>query len=508
MLKPSLQLRLGQQLTLTPQLRQAIRLLQMSSLELETEVRSVLESNPLLELDESDPGAEGSTELLDERDIGEAMQRGENEFAATDVASTETFDSRDEIAPQSSDVDSDSVIDSPLDYEPEWDTEPSLGGVSGSGSDSDERPDSQQDAASETLLDHLLWQLNLTPMSARDHAIALALIDAIGEDGYLSESVEAIRDGLAPEIEVETDEIEAVLHRIQRFDPLGVAARSLSECLWVQLTEQDANLPSRALAMDLAKHHLEALAKLGNDKLAQQLGVPKADMNLAVALLRTLDPRPGSQISSAAVEYVTPDAFAIRHQGGWRVHLASACLPRLGINRHYESLIGHASRSDSSYLRGQLQEARWLIKSLETRADTVLRVAQCIVRHQTGFLEHGPEAMRPLVLREIAEELELHESTISRVTTRKYLHTPRGTFEFKFFFSSGVATLDGGGASSTAIQAMLKRMIDAEDPRKPLSDAKLTAELKAQGITLARRTVAKYREAMNVPSSNERQRVS
>lgn len=506
MLKPSLQLRLGQQLTLTPQLRQAIRLLQMSSLELETEVRSVLESNPLLELDESEPGPESASELLDERDIGEASHHAESEFAGVDVSVADSFETQNEIS--SPTAESEVLLDSPLDYEPEWDFEPSTGNSNSGGSDNDDRPEHQQDAASETLLDHLLWQLNLTPMSAQDHAIALALIDAIGEDGYLSEPLEAIREGLAPEINADLDEIETVLHRIQRFDPLGVAARSLSECLWVQLTEHDVTLPPRALAMDLAKHHLEALAKLGNDKLAQQLGVSKSDMNAAVALLRSLDPRPGSQISTAPVEYVTPDAFAVRYQGGWRVQLASACLPRLGINRHYESLIGHASRSDSSYLRGQLQEARWLIKSLETRADTVLRVAQCIVRHQVGFLDHGPEAMRPLVLREIAEELELHESTISRVTTRKYLHTPRGTFEFKFFFSSGVATVDGGGASSTAIQAMIKRMIDAEDPRKPLSDAKLTAELKAQGITLARRTVAKYREAMNVPSSNERQRVS
>jgi RNA polymerase sigma-54 factor len=506
MLKPSLQLRLGQQLTLTPQLRQAIRLLQMSSLELETEVRSVLESNPLLELDENETSAEGSAELLDERDIGEALLRDDSNLPQPEVAPAASFDASDDSSSNS--PDNDTLTDSPLDYEPDWDVEPSMGNGTGAGSHDEDRGDSQQDAASETLLDHLLWQLNLTPMSARDHAIALALIDAIGEDGYLSETIDAIRDGLAPEVDADVDEVETVLHRIQRFDPLGVAARSLSECLWVQLTEQDSSHPALALAMTLAKHHLEALAKLGNDKLAQQLGVTKTEMNAAVTLLRSLDPRPGAQISSAAVEYVTPDAFALRHQGGWRVQLASACLPRLGINRHYESLIGHASRSDSSYLRGQLQEARWLIKSLETRADTVLRVAQCIVRHQTGFLDHGPEAMRPLVLREIAEELELHESTISRVTTRKYLHTPRGTFEFKHFFSSGVATIDGGGASSTAIQAMIKRMIDAEDPRKPLSDARLTAELKSQGITLARRTVAKYREAMNVPSSNERQRVS
>jgi RNA polymerase sigma-54 factor len=237
------------------------------------------------------------------------------------------------------------------------------------------------------------------------------------------------------------------------------------------------------------------------------MGVDPADLDQAVQLLRSLDPRPGAQIASQPPEYVSPDAYAYRHAGIWRVALAPGCRPRLGINRHYESLIGRAGKGDATYLRGQLQEARWLIKSLETRADTVLRVAGCIVRHQTGFLEHGPEAMRPLVLREVAEELGLHESTISRVTTRKYLHTPRGTYEFKHFFSSSLATTDGGSASSTAIQAMLKRLIDQEDPRRPLSDARLADDLRTAGITVARRTVAKYREAMNIPSSNERQRL-
>jgi RNA polymerase sigma-54 factor len=237
------------------------------------------------------------------------------------------------------------------------------------------------------------------------------------------------------------------------------------------------------------------------------MGVSEEAMNEAVHLLRSMDPRPGAQISSQPPEYVSPDAYAYRHNGVWRVSLAPGCRPQLGINRHYESLIARAGKGDAAYLRGQLQEARWLIKSLLTRADTVQRVAGCIVRHQTGFLEHGPEAMRPLVLREVADELGLHESTISRVTTRKYLHTPRGTFEFKHFFSSSLATTDGGAASSTAIQAMIKRLIEQEDPRKPLSDSRLADDLKSTGITVARRTVAKYREAMNIPSSNERQRL-
>jgi RNA polymerase sigma-54 factor len=479
--KPALQLRLGQNLTLTPQLRQAIRLLQLSSVELDAEINLALESNPLLERPE------------DAEPVAEAGGEGEGELDTPVREQAETAEApEEEFAP-----------------EPDWPDE-DFGGNSGSGSggEGDGERESLAGAVTEGLQDHLLWQLNLTPMSDRDRAIGMALIDAIGEDGYLSESIEAIQASLRPDVEAGVDEIETVLHRIQRFDPLGVAARSLSESLAVQLSAMDPDeTPGLELAQRIVATQLEALAKLGAEKLAAQCGVEIEDMNLAVQLVRSLDPRPGAQISSKPPEYVSPDAYAFRHNGVWRVSLAPGCRPQLGINRHYESLIARAAKGDAAYLRGQLQEARWLIKSLLTRADTVLRVATCIVKHQTGFLEHGPEAMRPLVLREVADELGLHESTISRVTTRKYLHTPRGTFEFKHFFSSSLATTDGGAASSTAIQAMIKRLIDQEDPRRPLSDAKLAGDLKAGGITVARRTVAKYREAMNIPSSNERQRL-
>lgn len=484
-MKPTLQLRMGQQLTLTPQLRQAIRLLQMSTVELETELSTAIESNPLLErAEDAESGPTG-----DEA----SASPGESSEVAADAT---TEDSPTEL------------LDSPLDYEPDWDLETGLGSSTGSGGDSDERLESLQGTVTESLHDHLLWQLNLSHLSTRDQAIGRALIDAIGDDGYLQEDFEAIRTTLRPEIEAEPEELQAVLAHIQHFDPLGVGARSLSECLCVQLRAQQDDSPAWALAQQIATTHLEDLARLGVAKLAQTL---KHDPELvadAVALLRRLDPKPGASLSSDRVDYVAPDAYAWRQGGAWRVSLAPGCLPRVGINRQYEAMIGVAARGDASYLRGQLQEARWLIRSLETRADTILRVAECIVRQQSAFLEHGPEAMRPLVLREIAEELDLHESTISRVTTRKYLHTPRGTFEFKHFFSSGVSTVDGGSASSTAIQAMIKRLIDAESPRKPLSDARLTDLLQAEGITVARRTVAKYREAMNIPSSNERQRVS
>lgn len=476
-MKQTLQLRLGQSLTLTPQLRQAIRLLQLSSTELETEINLALESNPLLErLDEVETDSEAATGD-DHRDL--------------DTASESDPGAGDDSEP-------------PLDI-PDWATEyERVGTGTRAGHEGEEERDMPLADADQDLHDHLLWQLNLTSMSARDHAIAMVLIDAINEDGYLDETLHAVREVLLPELTVETGEIEAVLHRIQHFDPLGVGARSLAECLCIQLNQQ-RDQPYMGLAREVAADHLEALAKLGPERLATQLDVSVDHMHAAVQLLRSLNPRPGSAFSRTPPEYVVPDAYVVRQQDQWVVRLGPGCRPRLGTNQHYESLIGSASKDNASYLRGQLQEARWLIKSLEARADTVLRVAECIVRHQSNFLEFGPEAMRPLVLREVADELELHESTISRVTTRKYLHTPRGTFEFKHFFSSGLSTADGGSASSTAIRAMLRRLIEAEEPRRPLSDAALVKALEQEGVSVARRTVAKYREAMNIPASNERQ---
>lgn len=479
-MKPALQLRLGQQLKLTPQLRQAIRLLQLSQLELETELTMALESNPMLE----------STDERQEPEPPEASGEG---------------DDRREQDSERSDADAEveAVAEPTLDMDTGWEDE--FSPRSGSGSD-DREPQEAAGSVTDSLHDHLMWQLNLTPMSDRDRAIGTALIDAIDDDGHLSEPLDAIRQALQPDIEADDDELEAVLHRIQRFDPIGVGARCLSECLGVQLSALDDDTDALPMAQRIAREHLEDLAKLGPEKLAKLMVADADEVAKAVELLRGLDPRPGAQVSAQTIEYVTPDAYVSRQDGVWRVHLAAGARPRLGINRLYEGLIGEASRDDANYLRGQLQEARWLIRSLETRADTVLRVATAIVRRQVGFLEHGPEAMRPLTLREIADELDLHESTISRVTTRKYLHTPRGTFEFKHFFSSSLSTEGGGSASSTAIQAMIKRLIDAENPAKPLSDSKLAATLKTDGITVARRTVAKYREAMNIPSSNERQR--
>lgn len=471
-MKPALQLRLGQTLALTPQLQQAIRLLQLSRPELELELSMALESNPLLETEEPDE---------DEREADDA------------VVDTATQDEPDELQSEFDELGAEQPLDlDRSDYR-----------SSGTAEDGA----LPQDAAPEDLRDHLLWQLNLTPMPERDRAIAVAIIDAIDDDGYLVESDEALVGAVAPLHAVTAAQVEAVRRRVQQFDPVGVGSRTLAECLAVQLAALDADTPGLALAHTLVHEHLEALARKDREQMCQLLHATPDEFDQALALVRSLSPKPGAGHASAEPEYIAPDAYARKVGGRWQVVLANDCQPRLGINEHYASLIAKAQRDDATYLKSQLQEARWLIKSLKTRAETMLKVARAIVSAQEAFLEFGPEAMRPLVLKDVAEELSMHESTISRVTTRKYLHTPRGTFEFKQFFSSGVTTSDGGVASATAIQAMIRKLIDEEVPSQPLSDQGLTLELNRRGINVARRTVAKYREALNIPSSNDRSRI-
>ncbi|MEO6171859.1 MAG: RNA polymerase factor sigma-54 [Arenimonas sp.] len=475
-MKQSLQIRQTQSLTLTPQLRQAIRLLQLSSVELETEISEAMESNPLLEAldDELAEGEETSSEIITEKVI-------ENK-------ETQTTDSEIDVIENNEDFD--------------WsDDEPRI-----SNGKTEEFESEFGIAVPMDLCQHLLWQLRLSHLSAKDIAIGEVIIEAINSDGYLFESPEAIQEALLPEVHADLQEINTVLQLIHHFDPVGVGAKNLSNCLLIQLQVLSEETAGLCLAKNIAKDYLEALAKLGSEKLAVQLKVTSAEIQEAVALLKSLDPKPGLQISSDAPDYVAPDCIATKQKGVWQVSHARGSQPRIGINRHYESLIGKASREDDSYLRGQLQEARWLIKSLDARADTLIRVARSIIRQQSGFLEHGPQAMRPLTLREVAEELGLHESTISRATTRKFLRTPRGTFEFRYFFSSGISNSDGGGTSATAIQSMIRKLIEAENPRHPLSDARLAELLKTEGIPVARRTVAKYREAIHIGSSSARQR--
>ena len=485
-MKPGLQFRLNQQLTLTPQLQQAIRLLQLSQLELEAELRQIAESNPLLEFSE-DAANEGESEA-----DGEAASFDAPTEAAT---SANDGDSGDEPADWS---ESGGNAEEPIDFS-------SAGGSRNSGGDEDHFE--PQNAAPETLQEHLLWQLNLTHMSLRERTIAAIIIDALNADGYLGETLDAVTGAVPADLKATVEEVDAVRRQVQRFDPTGVASLDLRDCLRSQLEQFDPATPQRELALAIVDGELELLARNDIAKLARKLHAGEDEVASAAALIRSLDPRPGAALDSTPVEYVAPDVYAVRDGSRWQVRLNPDAQPRLGLNQHYCNLIARARGDDASWMKGQLQEARWLLKSLESRAETLLKVAGAIVRRQSAFLDYGPEAMHPLVLREVAEEVGMHESTISRVTTRKYLHTPRGTFELKYFFSSGVSTEDGGSASATAIQAMLRKLIEAEDPRKPLSDQALAEELKGKGIQVARRTVAKYREGLRIPSSSERQRI-
>jgi RNA polymerase sigma-54 factor len=469
-MKPSLQLRVHQQLSLTPQLQQAIRLLQLSQLELVTELRQLTEANPLLEF------AEDGEDLGE--DLEDAAPEAGSAEAQPDFAAAPAFEggSLDFSQPRAR-----TEVADADDFEP-------------------------QDAAPESLRDHLSWQINLSPLTPRQQAIAQVLVDALDDNGYLRDSLAALVASLAPDIEASVEEVDAVRRQLQRLDPTGVASLDLRDCLGAQLDQLAADTPQLELARRIVDSELELLAHQDLARLARRLRAPVEAVADAAALIRSLDPHPGAALDPTPVEYVAPDAYAWRNDSGWHVTLSPAAQPRMGLNQHYCGLIARARRDDAAYLRGQLQEARWLLKSLQSRADTLLKVAQTIVRRQRAYLDYGAEAMRPLVLREIAEEVGMHESTISRVTTRKYLHTPRGTFEFKYFFSSSVATEDGGSASATAIQAVLRKLVAAEDPRRPLSDQALTEQFNRRGIQVARRTIAKYREVLRIPSSSERQR--
>jgi RNA polymerase sigma-54 factor len=474
---------MGQQLVMTPQLRQAIRLLQMSTAELEAEIAEAVETNPLLDWAENGmaeaPAANGGDGPAERAQAEEPERQGEGD-----------------------------------DWQPDespWSTE-SAGASSGGSFDDDDNMGSAAErvADSDTLQDHLLWQLHLSHLSPRDRRIGAAVIDAIEDDGYLRAPLSDIAQTLLPEVSAGEDEIQTVLRQLQRFDPVGVGARTLGECLRLQLEVLSPDTAGRALALVIsAGPLLEKLPRSGVAGVASELKRPQADIEEAVALLRSLDPKPGVQIGELTQDtYVVPDCVVWRQKGVWRAALASQHLPKVTIHRGYESMIRQCSESDAGYLRGHLQEARWLLKSLEARGDTLLKVTRCLIRQQAGFLEFGEQALRPLTLREVAGEVGLHESTVSRAIARKYVRTPRGTLPLRAFFASGVSTEGGGEASSTAIQSMIRKLIDAENPRKPLSDAKLAELLKSSGVPVARRTVAKYREAMDILSSHERVRMA
>ncbi|EES7773582.1 TPA: RNA polymerase factor sigma-54 [Escherichia coli] len=476
-MKQGLQLRLSQQLAMTPQLQQAIRLLQLSTLELQQELQQALESNPLLE----------QIDTHEEIDTRETQD-------------SETLDTADALEQKE--------MPEELPLDASWDTIYTAGTPSGTSGDyiDDELP-VYQGETTQTLQDYLMWQVELTPFSDTDRAIATSIVDAVDDTGYLTVPLEDILESMGDE-EIDIDEVEAVLKRIQRFDPVSVAAKDLRDCLLIQLSQFDKTTPWLEEARLIISDHLDLLANHDFRTLMRVTRLKEDVLKEAVNLIQSLDPRPGQSIQTGEPEYVIPDVLVRKHNGHWTVELNSDSIPRLQINQHYASMCNNARNDgDSQFIRSNLQDAKWLIKSLESRNDTLLRVSRCIVEQQQAFFEQGEEYMKPMVLADIAQAVEMHESTISRVTTQKYLHSPRGIFELKYFFSSHVNTEGGGEASSTAIRALVKKLIAAENPAKPLSDSKLTSLLSEQGIMVARRTVAKYRESLSIPPSNQRKQL-
>ena len=493
-MKPTLQLRLGQTLTMTPQLQQAIKLLQLSTLDLKQEIQEALESNLMLETEEEGAAKEP-----------EAAAEAAPEAAAETPAAGEAEDER-EIRIDEPSMPEELPVDTAWDdlYEGSGTTAPGSGSLAGGEDVGDMLA---QQSSAETLQDHLVWQMELSHFSPLDMRIAEAIIDSIGEDGYLHASLEEIAASVDGEPEL--DEVEAVLHRVQAFDPPGVGARDPREALLIQARQLGPEHDGRELAIQILDRHFDLLTEGRQERLLKRLGVSEEELAEAIHLIRSLNPHPGSAIPGPPPAYIEPDVFVSKREGRWVVELTPQAAPRLRVNPAYASLVRRGDdSSDNRTLRDHLQEARWFIKSLQSRNETLLKVATAIVEYQQGFFEYGEEAMKPLVLRDIAEKVEMHESTISRVTTQKYMHTPRGTFEFKYFFSSHVSTDSGGEASATAIRAVIRKLVAAEPPGKPLSDNKIANLLAEQGIKVARRTVAKYRESMGIPPSNERKRLA
>jgi RNA polymerase sigma-54 factor len=454
-------------------------------LELQTEVQQALEANPLLEQNEGEE-EQGLLIALDSQ--RESINSEDNELNAS---------LRQETIPEELLVDASwgDIYDSlppPVTPGDEFllDLE-------------------NQGNREQTLQEHLLWQARLAYTNEKDLAIAITIIDSINEEGYLCSTLEEIAQSLGEDMDIEPGEVEIILHQVQNFDPSGVGARDLGECLLLQLRQYPSDTPWLEAAKLLISQHLIALGKRDYMQVMRAMKLSEQELQATIHLIQSLNPRPGDQIQPSKTEYVVPDIYVTKHNGCWQVELNPEIAPRLRVNAHYASLIRRADDSlTNSYLKNQLQEARWFLKSLHSRNETLLKAACCIVERQQAFLEYGDEAMRPLVLHDIAEAISMHESTISRVTSNKYMHTPRGIYELKYFFSSHVATNSGGECSATAIRAFIKKLIAAEEPRRPLSDSKIAQHLAEQGIKVARRTIAKYRETLNIPPSNERKRLA
>ncbi|HPT49268.1 MAG TPA: RNA polymerase factor sigma-54 [Accumulibacter sp.] len=472
-MKPSLQLRLSQHLALTPQLQQSIRLLQLSTLELEHELEKYLQENPLLE-------------RVDDYPVSPSASTRGTESASAEPAHEE------EPLPQT------------LENDDGWAREePAYASSSGTFDENDDSDFQDVQAATVSLRDHLLWQLGLMAIPDRDRILVSCLIEALDDDGYLTQSLAEIAELLPAELEIAPEELQIALNRLQYLDPTGVGARNAKECLTLQLAVLPADR-TRELALEIVRHHLELLANRDFPKLKKLIGSDDTALRAAQALICSLNPRPGAQYSASDTRYVTPDVVVRKVRGQWTVNVNADAFPRLRVNNLYARIL---SRQSGSGLAGQLQEARWLIRNVQQRFDTILRVAQAIIDRQRQFLDHGEVAMRPLILREIADAVGLHESTISRVTTQKYMATPRGIFELKYFFGSHVSTEAGGACSATAIRALIKQLISTEEPKKPLSDSQISEVLGQQGIVVARRTIAKYREALSIPPVNLRKSI-
>lgn len=573
-MKPALTLRLGQQLRMTPQLQQAIKLLQLSTLDLQQEIQEALDSNLMLEelsgdddqggeptsLDGGDDYSEqgnhndqsnqsDTSEYAERADTGQDIEQTDNsadphdntnldrdfdaagdyegsDYDGGDYDGSDGFDNSSESAaaaehhdpefdgdyqPDTSDqLASDKIVeDLPVDslWEDVWDDVP-LSGNFNSGEDNDDDYIDTRNTISASLQSHLEEQLNLQRMTEVDELIALAIVDGLDKNGVLTVSLDDILASVPVEYDCEMDEVIAVLHLIQHLDPVGVAARDLRECLIIQLKHLPQETPWRTEAITVVSDHIASLASRDYALLIRKTRLKEDELRQVIALIRTLNPRPGADIAPTNTEYVEPDVIVSKKNGRWTVELNPKSAPRIRVNPQYASMVKRAdSSSDNTYLKNHLQEARWFIKSLQQRNDTLLKVSSKIVEYQRGFLEYGEQAMKPLVLHDIASAVDLHESTISRVTTQKYMHTPAGVFELKYFFSSHVSTQAGGEVSSTAIRSLIKQLVAEENPKKPLSDSKIASLLADQEIMVARRTIAKYRESLMIPPSNERKQL-
>ena len=503
-MKQTLSLRMGQQLSMTPQLQQAIRLMQLSALELRTEVQQAIESNPLLDLVEEDEDVAFATD--EEEDPLDGHNPPDGDLDHIDGADldggfelTETVD-----APESLEQ-----IPDELPVDVSWDdVYPPTTATASARPAEEYNGFEERSSASETLREHLLWQLNLAPISERDRLAAAAVVGNIDDDGMLAATSSELVDSVDPEFGFEVDEMEAMVKLVQSFDPPGVGARDLRECLLLQLEQLAEATPWRREAIELVRDHFPLLANRDFAGLVRRARLADSELVEVMTLIRTLNPRPGGSIGSGGIEYIEPDVFVSKRNGRWTVELNRDSAPRVRIHDGYAGMIRRGDASaDNQYLKDNLQDAKWFLKNLEYRNETLLKVAGKIVERQVGFLERGEEAMQPLVLADIAVAVDRHESTISRVTTRKYMETPRGIFELKYFFSSHVGTVNGGEVSSTAIRALIRKLTAEENPRKPLSDSKIADVLKERDIKVARRTVAKYRESMSILPSNERRRL-